>query len=235
MIMAIYAISDLHLSHGTNKPMDVFGANWAGYVLKIKDNWESMITEFDTVLIPGDISWAMQMCDAYEDFMFIEKLPGTKIILKGNHDYWWDTASKINRFFSLHDISSIKLLHNNSYDIDGVSVFGTRGWLLPGSGDFGIHDRKIYEREKERFKLSFGSCSQKNERRIVMTHYPPFARNGEATEITDMIAATGAGFCVFGHVHSDVEADLYDRVIDGVRYMLVSCDHLGFIPASIRC
>lgn len=231
--MALYAISDLHLSHGTNKPMDVFGANWEGYVSKIKDNWERMISETDTVLIPGDVSWAMNISEAYEDFLFIDKLPGTKIILKGNHDYWWDTVTKINKFFYLHNISSIKLLHNNSYIVDDISVFGTRGWLLPTNADFSTHDQKIYDREKERLRISFDSCTEAKKRKVVMMHYPPFGRTGISTEFTDIIKASGAKLCIFGHIHSENDAAFYNRSINDVEYMLVSCDHLDFIPVII--
>ncbi|MDF2524047.1 MAG: Calcineurin-like phosphoesterase, partial [Clostridiales bacterium] len=145
--MAVYAISDLHLAISIDKPMDIFGDRWINYMKKLKDNWEQVVKEEDSVIITGDISWATYLEQAVEDFRFIEALPGDKVISKGNHDYWWSTASKLDTFRTENNLSSIRFMHNNSYKLENIILCGTRGWKCPGDEDFSAEDRKIYDRE----------------------------------------------------------------------------------------
>ncbi len=231
--MSIYAIADLHLAYSQNKPMDIFGDEWLGYMDKIKLNWEMIVKDNDTVLIPGDISWAMHINEALEDFMFLESMPGRKIIIKGNHDYWWDTVSKIKRFFEDNRIRSIDILHNNSYLVEDAQIFGTRGWILKNTPEFSDHDDKIYKREIERLKLSLSSMNSEVKKRIVMLHYPPISYSNKKNEFTDIMDGYGIDISIFGHIHSSNSADGYNCVIGNTEYKLVSSDHIGFKPVRI--
>lgn len=224
----IYAIADLHLSFSDNKPMDIFGKEWEGHAEKIEKNWRAVVREGDTVLIPGDISWAMNLDDALNDFMFIEALPGKKIILKGNHDYWWDTVSKIKAFFSKNGIQTIELLHNNSFKADNAVICGTRGWILKSGAGFTAHDLKIYTRELGRLKMSLASSEDKAGLKIVMLHFPPIGSSKYENEFTDIMREYDIDICLFGHIHSGVPSEEHDCHIGKTRYKLVSGDHLGF-------
>jgi uncharacterized protein len=231
--MAIYAIADLHLSCSANKPMDIFGNGWEGYMDKIVRNWRSTVSDGDTVLIPGDISWAMHIEDAAEDFRLLDSLPGKKIILKGNHDYWWETVTKIERFFDLNHIGTISVLYNNSYNIEDVSIFGTRGWIQKSSSDFTSHDLKIYNREIERLKLSLASDTNKTGRKLVVFHYPPVSISDKCNEFTKIMDEHSIDMCIFGHIHSTEAFEEYNMTIGKTCYKLVSSDYLGFTPCRL--
>jgi uncharacterized protein len=231
--MAIFAIADLHLSYSENKPMDIFGSGWEGYMDKIDRNWRAAVSDDDTVLIPGDISWAMHICESTEDFRYLDSLPGRKIIIKGNHDYWWDTVSKIERFFKDSGIKTIEILHNNSYRIGDVSVFGTRGWIQASTAGFTQHDMKIYNREIERLRSSIASEKDKSGGRLVMLHYPPVSPLDKDNEFTRIIAENAIDMCIFGHIHSSDAFGGYNISVGRTRYRLVSSDHLGFVPYRI--
>ena len=168
--MAIYALADLHLSFGTDKPMDVFGETWDDYTEKIKTNWSRLVTKEDAVIIPGDVSWATYIKDAYEDFKFINDLPGKKFIFKGNHDYWWTTLSKMDKFLTENNFDSIKILNNNAAEFENAAICGTRGWWYKeGQCE---EDGRILEREKKRLILSLEAATKLQKDRINFAKSP---------------------------------------------------------------
>lgn len=229
--MAIYAIGDLHLSLGADKPMSIF-PGWDNHVERVESSWRRLIKDEDTVILPGDFSWSMSLEGALDDFKFVDALPGKKIILKGNHDYWWSTAAKINDWFLKNDISTFSILHNNSYIVEGVAICGTRGWFFePGEK----HSEKLIQREVGRLKLSSDSVpSDFAGEKIVFLHYPPIYSNFKVPEMLEAVKATGAGRCFYAHVHGDSIAFAYNGEYDGVQYKLVSADGLGFTPYYIN-
>lgn len=232
--VALYAIADLHLSFSTDKPMDIFGSQWDQYEEKIRDNWIRTVASTDTVLIPGDISWAMKLEDAAQDLRWIHELPGRKILLRGNHDYWWSSLSKMQKLYSDMDF-----LQNNYYVYDSaegpVAICGTRGWLSPNPNKFDENDRKIYERELLRLKLSLDAAvADGHDRLIVMTHYPPTNDSKAYSGFQEIYEAYGVEKVVYGHLHSESSfASGLQGVHGSVEYRLVSCDYLGFKPYLI--
>ena len=239
--MAVYAISDLHLAWSVDKPMDVFGARWANYMSKLEENWRSTVTGDDYVIVPGDISWATYLEQAYEDFRFIHGLPGRKIISKGNHDYWWTTKSKLDKFLNENGFDSISFMHNNSYCARGAVICGTRGWEMPGETGFGAEDEKIYRRELQRLELSLKNAgaaagsldSQIKGRIIVALHYPPFNSKGEFSGFIDIMKKYEGQLCIYGHLHGDACRDAIEGIYEGISFRLVSADHLGFAPVLL--
>ena len=183
--MSIFAIADTHLSFATDKPMDSF-PGWNDYVQRIEKNWNSVVGDDDTVVIAGDISWAMNFDELKADFDFINKLNGKKIIIKGNHDYWWNTANKMNNFIEQNGFDTISILHNNSYEVDGISICGSRGWMFESEDE---HNEKVLNREVGRLKISLDSaqCEQK----IVFLHYPPVTIDSKCDEIFDLLKEYG--------------------------------------------
>lgn len=225
--MALYAIADTHLSFGTNKPMDSF-SGWNDYVNRLENNWNKLIDDGDTVVIAGDISWAMNFEELKADFEFINRLNGKKIIIKGNHDYWWNTLSKMNAFLEENNFSTIKFLFNNSYEIGSVSVCGSRGWLFESEEE---HDEKVLNRELGRIKRSIESA--KNDEKIVFLHYPPITTNSRCDEILTLLKENGIKKCYFGHLHGDAAKYALNENIDGIDFELISCDKLKFTPKLI--
>ncbi len=221
--MGIFAISDLHLSKANPKPMDIFGANWENHWDKIKNDWCMNVQESDTVLIPGDISWAITLDDAMADIMDIDRLPGRKVLSRGNHDYWWSSASKMKKVFP----ESICFVQNNFVDIGDWYVSGTRGWNLPGDERFTDEDMKIYKRELMRLELSLSSAPD-TKPIIVMIHYPPFYENGEPSKFVDIMKKYNVKHCVFGHLHGDSLKRVIEGEMYGIRFTMVSCDYLDF-------
>lgn len=233
--MAVYAISDLHLSLSTDKPMDVFGDRWVGYVTKLKNSWEQNIGSDDIVIIPGDISWAMYLDEALEDLKFINALPGRKIISKGNHDYWWTTMSKLNKFLDKHDLHTINFMHNNSFDLEGVTLCGTRGWISPGDSDFGAEDEKIHARELQRLELSLRSVSLSDKNGIIVAiHYPPFNSRGEPSDFIEIMRKYNVKMCVYGHLHGGSHKNAVEGNVYGIDFRLVSADYLNFKPLKLE-
>ncbi len=222
--MALFSISDLHLSFATDKPMDVFGAKWKDYEKRLQENWNSCVSKDDVVIVNGDNSWAMYLEDTYEDFKFINSLNGTKLILKGNHDYWWTTMSKHKKWCEQNGFDTIKFIHNNHYIYEGTAICGTRGWQLTSRNE---EDLKVYNREKERLINSLKSINGEAERIIVALHYPP------DNDFKQIISSYGAKLCLFGHLHAGALKDYSDFDEDGVAYRLVSCDYLEFKPYQI--
>jgi predicted phosphohydrolase len=233
--MAIYAISDLHLALSIDKPMDVFGARWANYMSKLEESWRTIVGEDDYVIVPGDISWATYLEQAYEDFRFLHELPGKKIISKGNHDYWWTTKSKLDKFLNDNGFTSIEFMHNNSYTIAGTAVCGTRGWEMPGEVGFGSEDVKIYKRELQRLELSLKSATSDPSvsRIVVALHYPPYNSKGKFSEFLSIMKKYEVQLCIYGHLHGDACKGAIEGVYDGITFRLVSADHLGFSPVLI--
>lgn len=232
--MAIYAISDLHLSLDTNKQMDVFGYGWEGYVQKIYDGWTSTVTRDDTVVIPGDASWATYMEDGEKDFAFLHDLPGLKAVIKGNHDYWWGTVSKMERYFEKKGFNSIRFIHNRCLMIGETAICGTRGWKNPGDKDFSEEDKKIYERELIRLELSLKDGVDKGAKKIIAAvHFPPVGIEYKDMRVIELLTKYGADLCVYGHVHGEALKSVFEGVTDGVRFKAVSADYLGFKPILI--
>ncbi len=229
--MALFAIADLHLSLGTDKPMDVF-SGWDKYVQRLETNWKKIVTTNDTVVIPGDISWAMKLDECYKDFEFINNLPGKKIFVKGNHDYWWTTKSKIDKYLKKNNFNTISVLFNNSYLVDNISVCGTRGWFIESESN---EDIKILNRELGRLKTSLDSAAKLGGIPTVFLHYPPVYGNQECSEIINMLIEYNIKNCCYGHIHGIKNAkNFVEGIYKGINFHLVSCDKLGFIPYLVR-
>lgn len=228
--MSLYVISDLHLALGCDKPMDVFGGRWENYVEKIREGFASALTPEDTTVLCGDLSWGMDLAGAREDFLFVHALPGRKVILKGNHDYWWTTAAKARKFFAENGIDSIEILNNNCLFYEEYALCGTRGWF-PEAGQDGAHDRKIMARELLRLEASLKAAGERE--KLVFLHYPPKLLHYECTEIVDLLCAYGVKRCWYGHLHSSGRRLAFEGEHRGVRFRLVSADHLRFRPEKI--
>jgi uncharacterized protein len=233
--MAIYAISDLHLALSVDKPMDVFGNRWSGYMEKIEKNWNALVSNDDYVLIPGDISWATYLEQSLEDFKYIDALPGKKIITKGNHDYWWTTMNKLESFIRNNHFSTISFMHNNSFKVGRIVLCGTRGWKCPGDDDFSQEDRKIYERELKRLELSIKSALQNDgDELVVAMHYPPFNSDRKPSDFVEIMHKYDIKNCVYGHLHGDGFKNAVEGMIDGIDFHLVSADYLSFTPLKLE-
>ncbi len=230
--MALYTIGDLHLSHSADKPMDVFGGKWQNYMSKLEKGL-SVLTKEDTCVLCGDISWAMGIDDALPDFRYIDKLPGKKIILKGNHDYWWNTASKIKKFFAENEITTIDILHNNCFFYSDIAICGTRGWFFEENVHGGEHDKKIMNREIGRLKASLdaaGNCENK----MVFLHYPPRFNNFICREIVSLLEEYGVKHCYYGHLHGEGHKFAVTGEVEGINYHMVSADFVDFHPVKVE-
>ena len=227
--MSLYAIGDLHLSLGSDKPMDVFGGRWEGYVDKLKEGF-SVLCDDDLTVICGDITWGMTLEQAREDFLFIDKLPGRKIILKGNHDYWWTTAAKTTRFFEENGIKTIDILHNNSFSYGGIGICGTRGWFFEECRD-SEHDKKMINREVMRLEASLVSAGDRE--KYVFLHYPPKFYNYECPEILALLAKYEVSHCFYGHIHGTGCAFAFNGRKNNTDFALISADHLNFRPKKL--
>ena len=221
--MNVFAISDLHLDGGGPKPMDVFGPQWTGHFRKISLDWRSRVGEDDLVLIPGDISWAMLLEDALTDLRKIGELPGRKVLLRGNHDYWWGGIGRLRAALPM----GMYAVQNDAVRFGPVTVAGSRGWTLPGPG-VSQDDERIYRRELTRIELSLAQAKAQGGRLIVMTHYPPVGEDGQPTEVSRLIAASGALYCVYGHLHGTSGRNAFRGTLGGTDYLCVSCDQTDF-------
>ena len=230
--MALFAIADLHLSLGEDKPMDVF-AGWNDYTSRLENNWRKLVTDNDTVVVSGDISWAMKLEETLTDFTFIENLPGKKIFNKGNHDYWWTTMNKLREFTAERGFDDIEFLQNNSFMYEDVAICGTRGWINPGWDNFGGEDRKIFDREVLRLELSLNSVKECNEI-YVFTHYPPMPVSLKENEFVQMMKKYPVTKCIYGHLHAAAHRNAVEGTINGIEYKLVSGDYLGFDPIKLH-
>lgn len=224
--MALYAIGDLHLCLGAPKPMDVFGGNWVGYMDKLKAGL-SVIGPEDTTVLLGDLSWALDLREARADFAWIDAIPGRKIILKGNHDYWWTTAAKFYRFCDENGFSRQYILNNNHYEYGGVAICGTRGWFFEEERS-GEHDEKVFRRELIRLEASLKSAGELP--KLVFLHYPPRYKGYECREILDLLEKYGVRRCFYGHLHGASHKLAMEGIWEGVEYRLTSADKLDFKP-----
>ena len=227
--MALYAIGDLHLCLGAPKPMDVFGGTWTGYMDKLKQGM-SVIRPDDTTVLLGDLSWALGLEEAKEDFAWIDSIPGRKIILKGNHDYWWNTATKFYRFCDENGFSNQFILNNNHYEYDGFALCGTRGWFFEEERS-GTHDEKVFNRELLRLETSLQSAGDLP--KIVFLHYPPRYKGYECKEILDLLKKYDVRRCFYGHLHGASHGLAQEGQWDGVEFRLVSADKLNFQPFPV--
>ena len=225
--MAIFTIGDLHLSLGSAKPMDIF-PGWEGYLDKIKSNWLKLIKPEDTVVLVGDISWAIRLEDAKQDFAFLHELPGKKILLKGNHDYWWTTAKKMNQFFQDNGLDSLQILHNNTFEVEGVCICGSRSWMFDVNEP---HDEKVMNRELGRLKASLDAAGDKE--KLVFLHYPPVYPNANAQEVISLLQQYNVKHCFYGHLHGPALRYAVQGDVDGIEYKLISADGLAFCPYKI--
>lgn len=227
--MALYAIGDLHLCLGAPKPMDIFGGAWVGYLDKLKEGLSVIQTEDTTVLL-GDLSWALNLDDSREDFAWINKIPGRKIILKGNHDYWWSTAAKFYDFCDRNCFSNLNILNNNHFEYDGFAICGTRGWFYEEERS-DTHDEKVFKRELIRLESSLKSAGDKPKK--VFLHYPPLYKGYRCDEIIALLKTYGVQECYYGHLHGPAHGLAMEGQWDGVFYRLVSADRLNFKPYRI--
>lgn len=227
--MALYAIGDLHLCLGAPKPMDVFGGAWVGYMDKLKEGIQVIKPEDTTVLL-GDLSWALSLSEAKADFAWINEVPGRKIILKGNHDYWWSTAAKFYSFCEDNGFSDQFILNNNHYDYEDWAICGTRGWFFEEDRS-GSHDEKVFKRELIRLEASLQSAGEKP--KIVFLHYPPRYKGYQCDEILELLQRYDVRRCFYGHLHGASHGLAIEGVWDGVDYQLVSADRLDFHPYKV--
>lgn len=225
--MAIYTIADLHLSFNTDKPMDIFGQNWQNYEEKIKQDWQSKVKPEDTVILPGDFSWAMYLEETEKDFEFINNLPGKKILLKGNHDYWWTTVTSMRRYINEKNFENIDFLYNNSYEIEDKIIVGTRGWTLSEETE----DIRLTKREVDRLELSIKDGVSKygeDKEVIVFMHYPPVTQKYMNTDYIKLMNKYNIKRCFYGHLHANSIQDAVEGNVDGIEIKLVSSDSLNF-------
>jgi predicted phosphohydrolase len=228
--MSLFAIGDLHLSFGTDKPMDIF-RGWSGYVEKIESNWHRLITEEDTVVIPGDISWAMNLNSFRNDAEYLNNLPGKKIILKGNHDYWWTTLSKMNSFLAENSFDKIKIIHNNAICVGNIAICGTRGWFYDETQ---MTDKKVLMREVGRLETSIKEAEKTGLEPLVFLHYPPVYSDFECSEIMEVLQKHNIKRCIYGHLHGNAVYKSIDGLYKNINFRLVSCDYLDFTPILIE-
>lgn len=227
--MALYAIGDFHLALGKDKPMDIFGDNWANHAEKLKAAFASLTPE-DVTVVCGDLSWAMGIEDAKEDFLFIHNLPGRKIILKGNHDYWWSTAARAKRFFVENGIDTIDILNNNCFEYGGYALCGTRGWFYEEERG-GEHDKKVMRREIMRLETSLKAAGERE--KLVFLHYPPIYMNYKCPEILALLKEHAVRLCCYGHIHGKGCRYAFNGWHDGTQYKLVSADFVDFTPVKL--
>lgn len=227
--MALYAIGDLHLSLAAEKPMDVFGGAWLGYMDKLREGVKVIGPE-DTTILVGDLSWALNLQEAAEDFAWIDQIPGRKIIVKGNHDYWWSTAAKFYRFCNDHGFSDQWILNNNHYLYGDTAICGTRGWFFEEERS-GQHDEKVFRRELIRLESSLKSAGDRQ--KIVFLHYPPKYKGYECKEILELLKRYEVRCCYYGHLHGASHGLALEGLWDGINFKLVSADKLGFKPYKV--
>jgi predicted phosphohydrolase len=227
--MALYAMGDLHLSFGADKPMDVFGGKWDGYVEKLK-NGLACLTEEDTLVLLGDISWGLDLHEAKADFAFLNEIPCRKLILKGNHDYWWTTVKKFDTFCAENGFTNLHLLHNNAFYYGDVAICGTRGWFFEEDKQ-GTHDEKVFRRELGRLEASLKAAGEKE--KLCFLHYPPRYRGYTCPEIIDLLQQYGVRRCFYGHLHGDSHKLAMEGLWDGIEYRLLAADFVDFTPQKI--
>lgn len=238
--MKLFAISDLHLAHAVDKPMTVFGDKWNNHTQLVQEAWREIVTDEDVVILGGDISWAKNLEGALPDLKYIENLPGQKVLLRGNHDYWWTSLKKMQEFCEREELQTLHFLRNNALCFGSFLIGGTRGWLLPGDDEFTSQDQKIFERELIRMQLSLDDMKrlENTNRNTALTpvfamHYPPISANGGSTAMSELLTAAKIPLCIFGHIHHYLPFYLSSPELDTVRYVLTSADQLNFKPVLL--
>ncbi len=227
--MALYAIGDLHLCLGAPKPMDIFGGAWVGYMDKLREGM-SVIGPEDTTVLMGDLSWALDLPSAKADFEWINQIPGRKLILKGNHDYWWSTAAKFQKFCAENGFADMHILNNNYFEYDGYAICGTRGWYFEEkrSSD---HDEKIFKRELIRLEASLKAAGDLP--KLVFLHYPPRSRGYECPEILELLEKYSVRRCFYGHLHGPAHKLAVEGIWENVEYALLAADFINFRPKKV--
>ena len=227
--MNLFGIGDTHLTFGKNKPMDIF-KGWDNYVERLEKQWRAVVTDDDTVVINGDISWSMKLDECYEDFKFLHSLPGRKIIMKGNHDYWWTTLNKMNNYLKENNFDTIDILFNNSFSFGDYAVCGTRGWFF----DSPESDNKVILRERQRLIRSIESGLEAGKEPIVFLHYPPVFDDRVCEEIYSVLTEYQIKRCYFGHIHGEITGKYDHFEKDNIKFSLISSDWLKFCPKLIE-
>ena len=226
--MAVFAIGDTHLSLSCPKPMDIF-AGWEDYQQRLEYNWRAMVAPEDTVVVAGDISWAMRLEDTVADFDFLHRLPGRKLLLKGNHDYWWNTRTKMEGFFAQQGWSSLGILHNNAIEAEGVALCGSRGWIFENGQ---AHDAKVIMREAGRIRTALEAALPGMER-LLFLHYPPIYGQQIINEFFDLMEKFNVRQCFYGHLHGPSLVSAFQGEFRGVCMKMISADYLKFVPWRI--
>ena len=226
--MALYAIGDLHLSLTVNKPMDIFGSGWTDHVGRLEEAF-SKLNDDDTIVLCGDISWGIDFTESLEDFRFIDRLPGKKLILKGNHDYWWNTAAKMKKFFEENELNTLDILHNNAFSYGDYAICGTRGWFY--EEEKSGHNVKVLNREVGRLEMSLKAAGDRPI--LAFLHYPPLYTGYRCPEIIAKLEEYGVERCYYGHLHGPTHKRAIEGQLGGVEYHLVAADYLGFVPKKV--
>ena len=227
--MALYAIGDLHLSLQTNKPMDIFGGAWRGYMEKL-DEGLKVIRPEDTTVLLGDLSWAMNFDQAVEDFRYIDRIPGRKIILKGNHDYWWTTLNKFRKFCEANAFGEMPVLHNACFEYGDIALCGTRGWFYEEERS-GARDEKVFRRELIRLETSLKLAGDRE--KYCFLHYPPKFGSYQCDEILELLERYQVTHCFYGHLHGESQRQAFQGMLNGTEFTLVAADYLNFIPRRV--
>lgn len=227
--MSVFAIADLHLSLGTDKPMDIF-RGWQDYVQRLEENWRAAINAQDTVVLAGDISWAMHLNETVADFSFLHHLPGKKRIIKGNHDYWWTTRRKMDSFLEQNGFDSLSFIFNDAVAAEGHALCGTRGWPLEVENE---EDEKILQREVGRLRTSLEAAKQMDLPPIVFLHYPPVYGSSVCREMIDVLHQFSVQRCYYGHIHGAAASKAFNGVFEGIKMELIAGDKLSFMPQKI--
>ncbi len=233
--MAIYAISDLHLPLGVDKPMDIFGKSWENYVYRLEKNWRNTISDADCVVLPGDFCWAINLQEAERDFDFLNSLPGIKVLLKGNHDFWWDTLAKAEKFVVERGYENIHFIQNDYFKYENTAICGTRFWQSPVFEHLSAQDIKIYQRELGRVEFSLKAAIDAQINDIVFfSHYPPVCNGSADYAFVELMLRYGVTDVYYGHLHS--VSPHYERVQihNGIRFSLISCNCIDFHPVLVR-
>ncbi|MBQ8696790.1 MAG: metallophosphoesterase [Clostridia bacterium] len=235
--MALYVMADTHLSLSVDKPMDVFGGRWQSHAEKIKKNWEALVTEEDTVVIPGDLSWGMNMEEAAEDLLFLARLPGKKIFSRGNHDYFWGSLAKLRNFFASHNVEGIDYLQNNAIRAEGAVIVGSRGWFIdPSDTPREADHAKIAAREALRLEMSLKAgkeIAEEGEELIAFFHFPPVFGDFVCGETVALLKEYGVKRVYYGHIHGAYHVPPV-REYEGIKFHIISADYLNFIPQRIN-
>lgn len=236
--MAIYGLSDLHIAKAIDKPMDVFGSSWDHYMERIEENWRAVIKPEDTVLVPGDVSWATYLSEVDKDFDFINSLPGAKLISRGNHDYWWTTLRKLENHMTSKGFTTVSFLQNKAVQVEDAVISATRGWILPNDSEFTSEDKKIFERELARLDLCIADMKRIDPEHankwILMMHYPPIIKTYLKNEFVTKITEASIDLCVYGHLHGLGQRLIVEDTIVNTEFKCIAADYLKFMPVRLN-